>query len=118
MKFFAASAFALLLTSAFPQAEAYAQGSIQVPIPNIPGVTPQERPPQQQYDQRAIIETKTSAIIDRAGSGRVAIASEAENTKLTGAWTLPAVASETHWSVGFAKYATIRIGSAADRFLV
>jgi hypothetical protein len=52
MKFFAASAFALLLTSAFPQAEVYAQGSIQVPIPNIPGVTPQQRPPQQQYDQR------------------------------------------------------------------
>ena len=66
----------------------------------------------------AIIETKTSVIIDRAGSGRVAIASEAENTKSTGAWTPPAVASETHWSVGFAKYATIRIGSAADRFLV
>jgi hypothetical protein len=65
-----------------------------------------------------IIETKTSVIIDRAGSGRVAIASEAENTKLTGAWTPPAVASETHWSVGFAKYATIRIGSAADRFLI
>src|SRR4051812_48271883 len=52
MKFFAASAFALLLTSAFPQAEVYAQGSIQVPIPNIPGVTPEQRPPQQQYDQR------------------------------------------------------------------
>ena len=82
MKFFAPSAFALLLTSAFPQAEAYAQGSIQVPIPNIPGVTPQERPPQQQYDQRAIMETKTSAIIDRAGSGRVAIASEAENHEI------------------------------------
>jgi hypothetical protein len=52
MKIFAAFAFVLLLTSAFPQAGVYAQGSIQVPIPNIPGVTPQQRPPQQQYDQR------------------------------------------------------------------
>ena len=116
MKFFAASAFALLLTSAFPQGKYMLKGPFKFRSPTSP-----ELPHSSLHSSNttsAIIETKTSAIINRAGSGRVAIASEAENTKLTGAWTRPAVASETHWSVGFAKYATIRIGSAADRFFI
>jgi hypothetical protein len=58
MKISVAALSAVLLTSAFPQPPAHAQNPppgqpyIQIPVPNIPGITPQ-RPQQREYDREA-----------------------------------------------------------------